>query len=166
VNWVGSRLGALELTELHSIDDGVWDPLVKEADVLLVNGRDALYLCHWMSESGLAYLFSSLPEMVWAGLSGGSTVMPPHVGEDFGSWKPPEGGDRGAGSVRFCDPSAPRSPRPPGNTTADAERWGRELARAGLRDEIVGLNVGSLSRSIPCRLVACKRRFTNPVRRR
>ena len=35
-------------------------PLVRETDVLLVNGGDALYLCHWMRQSGLADLLPSL----------------------------------------------------------------------------------------------------------
>ncbi len=117
-------LGALELTALHGTDDEVWVPLVKEADVLLANGRDALYLCQWMRESGLAYLFSSLPEMVWAGLSGGSIVMP-RVGEDFGSWKSPEGGDRALGVFDFAILPHLDHPDPPGT------RW--PMQRGGPR---------------------------------
>ena len=41
-------LGVLELTALPSINEERWVPWVREADVLLVNGGDALYLCHWM----------------------------------------------------------------------------------------------------------------------
>ena len=37
-------LGVLELTALPSIDEERWVPLVREADVLLVAGGDALYL--------------------------------------------------------------------------------------------------------------------------
>ena len=47
-------LGVLELTALPSIDEERWVPLVRETDVLLASGGDALYLCHWMRESGLA----------------------------------------------------------------------------------------------------------------
>jgi dipeptidase E len=36
-------------------------------DVLLVNGGDALYLCHWMRQSGLADLLPSLRETIWWG---------------------------------------------------------------------------------------------------
>ena len=54
-------LGVLELTALPSIDEEQWVPLVQETDVLLVNGGDALYLCHWMRQSGLADLLPSLP---------------------------------------------------------------------------------------------------------
>lgn len=49
-------LGVLELTALPSIDTERWVPWVLETDVLLVNGGDALYLCHWMRQSGLADL--------------------------------------------------------------------------------------------------------------
>src|SRR5215813_10888134 len=86
-------LGVLELTALPSIDKDRWVSWVREADVLLVNGGDALYLCHWMRQSGLADLLPSLPETVWVGLSAGSMVMTPRIGKDFVGWKPPTGGD-------------------------------------------------------------------------
>ena len=73
-------LGVLELTALPSIDAERWVPLVRETDVLLASGGDALYLCHWMRESGLADLVPSLGEKVWVGLSAGSMVMTPRSG--------------------------------------------------------------------------------------
>ena len=94
-------LGVLELTALPSIDEERWVPLVRDADVLLVSGGDALYLCHWMRESGLADLLPSLRETVWVGLSAGSMVMTPRIGEDFVGWKPPSGGDSTLGIVDF-----------------------------------------------------------------
>ena len=39
-------LGVLELTALPSIGAERWVPWVRETNVLLVNGGDALYLCH------------------------------------------------------------------------------------------------------------------------
>src|SRR5688572_18809804 len=63
-------LGVLELTALPSIDKERWASWVAESDVLLVGGGDALYLCHWMRESGLADLLPSLGA-VWVGLSAG-----------------------------------------------------------------------------------------------
>ena len=53
-------LGVLELTALPSIDKERWVPLVQETDALLVDGGDALYLCYWMRQSGLADLLPSL----------------------------------------------------------------------------------------------------------
>jgi dipeptidase E len=49
-------LGVLELTALPSIDKERWTRWVRETDVLLVNGGDALYLAYWMRQSGLADL--------------------------------------------------------------------------------------------------------------
>jgi dipeptidase E len=86
-------LGVLELTALPSIDEERWVPMVKETDVLLVGGGDPLYLCHWMRQSGLADLLPSLRDAVYVGLSAGSMVMAPRIGEDFVRWKPPTGGD-------------------------------------------------------------------------
>jgi len=94
-------VGVLELTALPSIDEDRWVPLVREADVLLVGGGDALYLCHWMRESGLADLLPSLSETVWVGLSAGSMVMTPRIGADFVGWQPLTGDDRTLGIVDF-----------------------------------------------------------------
>src|SRR5215470_16073067 len=65
-------LGVLELTALPSLDRERWVSWVRETDVLLVNGGDALYLSHWMRESGLADLMPSLHDTVYAGFSAGS----------------------------------------------------------------------------------------------
>ena len=65
--------------------------VVRAADILLVNGGDALYLAHWMRQSGLADLLPSLPDLVWMGLSAGSMVMTPKIGADFMGWAPPGG---------------------------------------------------------------------------
>src|SRR5207237_4672323 len=91
-------LGVLELTALPSIDEERWVPWIRETDVLLVNGGDALYLCHWMRQSGLADLLPSL-ETVWVGLSGGSMVMTPNIGRHFVAWNPPPGGEEALGLV-------------------------------------------------------------------
>jgi dipeptidase E len=115
-------LGVLELTALPSIDEDQWVPLVQETDVLLVNGGDALYLCHWMQQSGLADLLPSL-ETVWVGLSGGSMVMTPRIGEDFVIWKPPGGSDSTLGLVDFSIFPHLDHEELPQNTMADAERW-------------------------------------------
>ena len=79
-------MGTLELTALPGIDKERWVSWVREADALLVNGGDPLYLCHWMRESGLADLLPSLREMVWVGVSAGSMVMTPRIGEYFVEW--------------------------------------------------------------------------------
>jgi len=77
--------------------------------VLLVAGGDATYLCHWMRQSGLADLLPSLQDTVWVGLSAGSMVMTPRIGDDFVEWTPPNGGDSTLGVVDFLDLPAPGS---------------------------------------------------------
>ena len=73
-------MGVLELTALPSLPEDRWVPLVREADVLLCDGGDATYLAHWLRETGLAELLPTL-NTVWVGLSAGSMVMTPRVGE-------------------------------------------------------------------------------------
>jgi len=116
-------VGVLELTALPSIDEEHWVPLVRETDVLLVAGGDALYLCHWMRQSGLVDLLPSLNETVWVGLSAGSMVMTPRIGEDFIQWRPPTGDESTLGLVDFsiCPHLAPDGM--PGNSMAEAEEW-------------------------------------------
>jgi dipeptidase E len=121
-------LGVLELTALPSIDEERWVPLVQETDVLLASGGDALYLCHWMRESGLADLLPSLEQTVWVGLSAGSMVMTPRIGEDFVGWKPPTGGDRTLGLVDFSIFPHLDHEDLPENTMAGAERWAAGLS--------------------------------------
>jgi dipeptidase E len=115
-------LGVLELTALRSIDQELWVPLVRETDVLLVNGGDPLYLCYWMQQSGLADLLPSLPA-VYVGLSAGSMVMAPSIGEHFVNWTPPTGGDRTLGVVDFSIFPHLDHEMLPYNSMDHAERW-------------------------------------------
>jgi dipeptidase E len=116
-------MGVLELTALPSIGVERWVPWVREADVLLVNGGDALYLSYWMHQSGLADLLPSLTETVWVGLSAGSMVMTPRIGADFVEWKPPTGGDESLGIVDFSIFPHVDHPELTENTMAAAEQW-------------------------------------------
>jgi len=121
-------VGVLELTALPSIDEDRWIPKVREADVLLVAGGDALYLNHWMRQSGLADLMPALSETVYVGLSAGSMVMTPRIGADFVGWKPPAGDDDSTlGVVDFSIFPHLDHEMMPENSLADAERWAAGL---------------------------------------
>ena len=119
-------MGVLELTALPSLDEERWVPLVREIDVLLVEGGDAAYLCHWMRASGMADLLPSLVDTVWVGVSGGSMVMTPRIGDDFVTWKSPEG-DRTLGVVDFSIFPHLENPDLPDNTMEAAERWAADV---------------------------------------
>ena len=119
-------MGVLELTALPSLDQERWVPLVREIDVLLVEGGDAAYLCHWMRASGMADLLPSLVDTVWVGVSGGSMVMTPRIGDDFVTWQSPEG-DRTLGVVDFSIFPHLENPDLPDNTMEAAERWAADV---------------------------------------
>jgi dipeptidase E len=76
-----------------------------------------------MRQSGLADLLPSLRETVWVGLSAGSLVLTPRIGEDFVGWKPPTGDDSTLGIVDFSVFPHRDHEDLPENTMADAERW-------------------------------------------
>jgi dipeptidase E len=117
-------LGLLELSALPTIGSERWVPWVEEADVLLVDGGDATYLCHWMRESGLAELLPAMSDKVWVGVSAGSMVMTPRIGADFVAW-PSATDDRTLGIVDFS--IFPHLDVFPENTMEDADRWATEI---------------------------------------
>ncbi len=123
-------VGVLELTALPSIDQEQWVPALREADVLLVNGGDAVYLGGWMRRSGLADLLPSL-RAVYVGLSGGSLVLAPGIADEFAQWTRPTGGDEALGMVDFAMFPHLDHPELPENTMADAERWAAGLSVPG-----------------------------------
>jgi len=121
-------VGVLELTALPSIDRARWARWVREADVLLVNGGDAVYLSYWMRQSGLADLLQTLPDKLWVGLSAGSMVMTPRVGDAFVETKPSiTGNDTTLGVVDFAIFPHLDHPGFDDNTMAAAERWAAEI---------------------------------------
>jgi dipeptidase E len=118
-----------ELTALPSIGEDRWVSWVRDADVLLVDGGDATSLCHWLRASGLAALLPSLPELVWVGVSAGSMVLTPRIGDHFVEWSnAPD--DRILGIVDFSIFPHLDYPGWPGNTLA---RRGSGSARSTAR---------------------------------
>jgi dipeptidase E len=120
-------VGVLELTALPSLADERWVPIVRETDVLLVEGGDAAYLCHWMRASGLADLLPSLGRTVWVGVSAGSMVMTPRIGMEFVNWHSPAG-DRTLGLVDFSIFPHVDNPDLPENTMSAAKHWAAGLS--------------------------------------
>jgi dipeptidase E len=121
-------LGVLALTALHSIDEEQWVPMVQATDALLVGGGDPLYLCHSMRQSGLADLFPSLRELVYVGVSAGSMVLGPCIGEEAVRWRPPTGGDKTLGLVDFAMFPHLDDEKMPANSMANAQQWAARLS--------------------------------------
>lgn len=120
-------VGILELTALPSLVRERWEAWVHDSDVFLVAGGDALYLAHWVRESGLFDLLPKLADKVWVGLSGGSMAMTPRIGEEFMHWRPPNGEDRALGLVDFSIFPHLDHPSLPTNTLAAAQKWAARL---------------------------------------
>lgn len=119
-------MGILELTALPSIDKQVWVPIIKEIDVILVSGGDPLYLSYWMKQSGLAELLPTL-NCVYVGLSAGSMVMAPNIGEEFIGWKQPNGTDETLNLVNFALFPHLDHEMLPENTMAEAIKWAEKM---------------------------------------
>ena len=136
-------VGVLELTALPTLDRARWVDWVRSADVLLADGGDALYLTHWMRVSGLADLLPSLHETVWVGLSAGSMVMTPRVGQAFVETKPPiTGDDRALGVVDFSIFPHLDYPDFPENSMRHAEEWAAAIGNPGYAiDDETGIRV-------------------------
>src|SRR3546814_10817796 len=75
-----------------------------------------------MRQSGLAALLPSMTDKVWVGVSAGSMVMTPRIGEQFVDWQP-GGTDEALGVVDFSIFPHLDYPGWAGNTSQSARRW-------------------------------------------
>lgn len=119
-------LGVLELSAISVVDQSVWLPEVMETDVFLVNGGDPLFLYYWMKQSGFGALIPSL-NSVYIGLSAGSMIMAPRIGQDFVRWNPFHMSDETFGYVDFAIYPHVGHPMLPENTMEDALNWSQGL---------------------------------------
>ena len=99
----------------------------------------AMYGHPWVGPGERAWQFISgraenpMVDLGWKsvgvlGLSAGSMVMTPEVGDDFIQWRPPSGDDSTLGLVDFsiCPHLVPDGGQ--GNTMAEAEEWASKIA--------------------------------------
>jgi len=101
-------------------DSGIKNPSIRNALVDLLGKpiAESSALC-----IPTADLLPSLHDTVYVGLSAGSMVMTPGIGEDFVDWKPPAGGDKTLGLVDFAIFPHLDHPDIPENSMANAEKW-------------------------------------------
>ena len=103
----------------------------------LIRGTAASPLCElgWKSLGVLELTaLPSLPETVYVGVSGGSLVMGPHVGDDFVYGNSPLGGDDALGLVDFSVFPHLDHEGMPDHSMAGAEKWAASLTGARVRD--------------------------------
>lgn len=124
LNW--KSLGILELSALPSLNQEDWIEDVKNADVILVNGGDPLYLSYWMKTSGVADLLPCI-KAVYVGLSAGSMIMADRIGSDFIGWNKYHLGDETLGFVNFSLFPHLNHPLLPDNNLENAQKWAKEI---------------------------------------
>jgi hypothetical protein len=89
----------------------------------VVTHRSAVRILYWMQQSGLVSLLPSLCKAVYVGVSAGSMVMAPNIGEDFVNWRPPTGGDSMLGLLDFAIFPHVDHEKMPDNSMANPEKW-------------------------------------------
>lgn len=70
----------VDIVDISAIEKEIWEPRLKEADVLFLGGGNTFHLMHWVEKSGLKDLLPELLETkVYAGISAGSCIAGPTV---------------------------------------------------------------------------------------
>ena len=144
-------VGLLELSVISSLAEETWRPAVEQADVILVNGGDPLFLHHWFVESGFDRLLPQLTG-VYVGMSAGSMVLTPRIGTDFVGWKKtPEQSDATLGLVDFSIFPHLDHPQLPDNHLQAAKSWAEILTNPAYAIDdatairVIGSNVDVIS---------------------
>lgn len=100
-------VGLLELTSLPSVEKSIWVQAVNEADALVVWGGDPLFLAYWLRESGLLECLSSLPDLVYVGVSAGSMAASEIFAETYTAPRGGMGSPVKSEEISFDTPNGP-----------------------------------------------------------
>lgn len=70
----------VDIVDISALPRDIWEPRLKQADILMFSGGNTFYLMHWVEKSGLKDL---LPELlktkIWVGVSAGSCITGPTI---------------------------------------------------------------------------------------
>lgn len=128
----------VDIVDISALDETVWEPRLRHADVVAVTGGDTTHLLRWMRRSGLADMLEDLlSHRVYVGISAGSMVVGPHLALSQ-SAKPEASDGLGLGLVDFLVQPHLNSPFFP---LAEESELGRRAHDVGER--IYGLGDGT-----------------------
>ena len=119
-------LGVLELSALSEINPEVWQKQMRSTDVILVNGGDPLFLYYWMNKLNFKTFLPTL-DATYVGLSAGSMVLTPRIGQDFVNWNPHQMSDETLGLVPFSLFPHLNHPSLPDNIMSTATKWAQDI---------------------------------------
>ena len=78
--------GYIDIIDIAATPRSIWEPRLKDADVLLFGGGNTFYLLDWINKSGLRELLPGiLKNKVYVGISAGSYIACPTI--EMATWK-------------------------------------------------------------------------------
>jgi dipeptidase E len=121
------KCGLVDLAALSVLSYEVILKRFSAWDVLLVNGGDPMFLSYWFEKINMKQILRDW-HGVYVGLSAGSMVLTPRIGEDFVGWKHPHQTDQTLDLVPFSIFPHLNHPKLSKNTLKNAEKWFIDLA--------------------------------------
>lgn len=75
INLKKHNFKSIEITDISAIEEKIWKPSLKGADVLYFEGGNTYHLMRWLNKSGLSEMLPDLlKDKVYVGVSAGSMV--------------------------------------------------------------------------------------------
>ena len=76
----------IDIVDIAAVPRNIWEPRLKNADVLLFGGGNTFYLLDWINKSGLKELLPGiLKDKIYVGISAGSYITCPTI--EMATWK-------------------------------------------------------------------------------
>ncbi len=76
INLKNLGLKSISIVDISVVERKIWEPQLREADVLLFGGGNTFYLMEWINKSGLIEILPELLETkVYIGISAGSMIL-------------------------------------------------------------------------------------------
>ena len=80
LNLKNQNFKSIEITDISAVDESIWKPSFKRADVLFFEGGNTYYLMEWLNKTGLTKILPELlKDKVYVGVSAGSMVTNPDL---------------------------------------------------------------------------------------
>ena len=75
INCRNLGFASIDIVDISAVSRDIWEPRIKEANVLLFGGGNTFHLMHWLRKSGLKEILPELlTDRIYVGISAGSMV--------------------------------------------------------------------------------------------